>query len=90
MSGGASSSGAISNPAGLEVFNATEVDVESFPMSEDIPSFEEERIGTPKTVNLVRVRLSSGEAVPAFASNIHLMGESCSPSWTSRGARAPM
>ena len=78
MSGGASSSG-ISNPVGLDVSNATEIDVEKFSLLEDPPCFKEGRVGTPKTVNLARVRLPSGEAVPVFASNIFLIGEKFPP-----------
>ena len=48
-------------------------------MLEALSCFEEERVGTPKTVNLARVRLPSGEAVSAFELNIHLMGEKLQP-----------
>ena len=78
MSGGASFSD-VSNSVGLDVSNATEIDVEKFPMLEALPCFEEGRVGTPKTVNLAPVRLLLGEAVPAFASNIHLIGEKLQP-----------
>ena len=78
MSDGAPSSG-VSNPVGLDVCNATEIDVGKFPILEALPCFKEGRVGTPKTVNLARVRLPSGEAVSAFASNIHLIGENLQP-----------
>ena len=64
---------------GFDVSNATEIDVEKFPMLEALRCFEEGRVGTPKTVNLARVRLPLGEAVSAFASNIHVMGEKLQP-----------
>ena len=79
MSGGPSSSG-VSNPVGLDVSNATG-DVDKFPMLEDLHCFEEGRVGAPRTVNLARVRLPSGEAVSSFASNIHLVGEKLQPLW---------
>ena len=61
MSGGASSSG-VSNSVGLDVSNATEIDVDKFPTLEAIHCFEEGRVGTTRIVNLARVRLPSGEA----------------------------
>ena len=59
---------------GLDVSNAEEIDVETFPMLYTLlPCSEEVRGGSPRTVNLARVRLPSGEAVWVFASNIYLM-----------------
>ena len=78
MSGGASSSKG-SNPAWLDVSNATAIDFDKSPIFEALPCFVEGRVGTPQTVNLARVRLPSGEAVTAFTSNIHLMGEKLQP-----------
>ena len=78
MSGGASSSEG-SNPAGLDVSNATAIDFDKSPIFEALPCFEEGRVGTPQIVNLARVRLPSGEAVTTFTSNIHLMGEKLQP-----------
>ena len=77
MSGGASSSEG--SPAWLDVSNAKAIDFENAPIFETLPCFVEGRVGTPQTVNLARVRLPSGEAVSAFTSNIHLMGEKLQP-----------
>ena len=78
MSGGASSSGA-SNPVGLDVSNITEIDVDKFPVLEALPCIKKGRVGTPRRVNLARVRLPSGEAVLSCASNIHFMEEKLQP-----------
>ena len=78
MSGGASSSEG-SNLAWLDVSNATAIDFDKSPIFKALPCFVEGRVDTPQTVNLARVMLPSGEAVTAFTSNIHLMGEKLQP-----------
>ncbi|CAM9352687.1 unnamed protein product [Ascophyllum nodosum] len=55
MSGGASSSG-VSNPVGLEISNATVIDVEKFPMLEALPCFLEERCRDTEDNNEPRPR----------------------------------
>ena len=69
----------IADPVGLDVSNATEIDVDKFPVLQTLPCFEGGEVGTPKTVNLARIMLPSGEVISLFASNIHFMGEKLQP-----------
>ena len=80
MPGGASLSCA-RNDVGSDVFNATEKDTNKFPVRKPLPCFEERRVGTPKTVNLDRDVLSSGEAInsSSFASDLHFVGGKLQP-----------
>ena len=72
MSGGASSSGSSSRPVeqevstrpvGAELFNAESIDMKAFPVVESLPCFDKGKVGAPKTVNLERVLLPTGESL---------------------------
>ena len=88
MSGGASSSGSSSRPVeqevstrpvGAELFNAKCIDMKAFPVVESLPCFDKGKVGAPKTVNLERVLLPTGESLSEFVANIHFMGEKLQP-----------
>ena len=75
MSGGASSSSSISSPVGLDVSDATIIDINELPVLETLTCFDEARVGTPNTVNVKRVLLPLGEALSSpFAPDFHVMG----------------
>ena len=76
-SGGASSSSS-SNAVGLDVLNATNIDMNEFPVLET-PYFNEGRVGTPNIVNLNCILLPLGEALSSFASNLYFMRENLQP-----------
>ena len=73
MSGGASSSSS-SIPVGLDVSNATVIDMNEFCLVlETIPCFDEGRVETPRIENLQRVMLPS-QALETFASYLYFIG----------------
>ena len=78
MSGGASSSSS-SRPVRSEVSNAGVIDMEVFPVVESLSCFDKGKVRAPQTVNLERVLLPTGEALSAFVSNLHFMGEKLQP-----------